>query len=107
MPYATDDLVFHDCGTWSIDQGETGGCDGSLILAEEFTRPENKGLENISGKLRDIAQKWEVGVGDLIVFASSVAVVTCPLGPVVSFPFRQYPLPTPRDSTKTTPPPSR
>lgn len=83
----TDDIsVFHDCGTWSIDQGETGGCDGSLILAQEaFTRPENRGLEDISTKLQGIAEKFAVGVADLIVFAASVAVVTCPLGPVVCF----------------------
>lgn len=78
--------MFHDCGTWSIDQGETGGCDGSLILAQEATtRPENRGLEDISAKLQAIAEKWEVGVADLVVFAASVAVVTCPLGPIVWF----------------------
>lgn len=75
--------MFHDCGTWSTDQGETGGCDGSLILAQEFNRPENNGLQDISGKLLDIAQKHAVGVADLIVFAASVAVATCPLGPIV------------------------
>lgn len=76
--------MFHDCGTWSTDQGEQGGCDGSLILAgEAFTRGENNGLQDISTKLLGIAKKWQVGVADLIVVASSVAVVTCPLGPQI------------------------
>ena len=36
--------AFHDCGTWNKVQGNTGGCDGSLILAPETDRPENNGL---------------------------------------------------------------
>ena len=75
--------MFHDCGTWDLDQGETGGCDGSFILAEEFNRRENDGMQDIAGKLKDIAEKFSVGVADLMVFAASVAVATCPLGPVV------------------------
>ena len=86
-PCMTDDddvAVFHDCGTWSIDQGETGDCDGSLILAQEaFTRNENRKLENISTKLQAVASKFSVGVADLIVFAASVVIITCPLGPIV------------------------
>ena len=78
--------VFHDCGTWSIDQGETGGCDGSLVLGlEAYTRNENRGLEDISTKLGALAKKYSVGVADILVFAASVAVATCPLGPVVRF----------------------
>ena len=89
--------MFHDCGTWSLDQGETGGCDGSLILAQEFNRPENNGLQAISGKLQDIAQKHAVGVADIIVFAASVAVATCPLGPVVRSTDCHFPLESPTD----------
>lgn len=25
--------AFHDCGAWNLSMGETGGCDGSLVLA--------------------------------------------------------------------------
>ena len=78
-------LVFHDCGTWSTDQGNTGGCDGSLILAQEYNRAENNGLQDISAKLQALAQKYKVGVADTIVMASSVAVLTCPKGPTVRF----------------------
>lgn len=76
--------VFHDCGTWSLDQGSTGGCDGSLILANEaYDRAENNGLQDISTKLLALSKKWNVGVADLIVVASSVAVATCPKGPQI------------------------
>lgn len=81
---ADDCPVFHDCGTWSLDQGTTGGCDGSLILAREaYTRNENNGLQDISDKLLALSKKWNVGVADTIVVAANVAVVTCPLGPTV------------------------
>lgn len=77
--------MFHDCGTWSIEQGDSGGCDGSLILAgEAYSRNENRGLETISTKLLAIAKNRGVGVADLLVFAASIAVVTCPLGPQVT-----------------------
>lgn len=77
--------MFHDCGTWSTDQGNTGGCDGSLILANEaFTRSENNGLQDISTKLLNLARKWNVGVADIIVVAANVAVKTCPLGPKIN-----------------------
>ncbi|KAH8603143.1 heme peroxidase [Bisporella sp. PMI_857] len=78
--------AFHDCGTWDKSQGATGGCDGSLILANEAsTRAENNGLQDISAKLLNL-QKTKypsVTVADLIQVASSVAIVTCPGGPVV------------------------
>lgn len=46
-------MGFHDCGTWNLTDGDTGGCDGSIILAglvcsflvpeiiEEFTTTGN------------------------------------------------------------------
>ncbi|TVY42564.1 Versatile peroxidase [Lachnellula subtilissima] len=76
---------FHDCGTWDKTQGSTGGCDGSLILASEaYNRAENGGLQNISTKLTALSQKHpSVSIADLIVVASSVAIVTCPGGPRV------------------------
>ena len=73
--------VFHDCGAWNTAQGATGGCDGSLILAGETRLPENNGLQEIAKYLNDTATNYKVGVADLVVFAGSHAIVTCPGGP--------------------------
>lgn len=79
--------AFHDCASWNTSL--TGGCDGSLILApEELTRSENNGLQDIGAKLLALTQKYQaidssVTAADMIQFASSVAIVTCPLGPKV------------------------
>jgi hypothetical protein len=76
--------TFHDCGTWSQAQGNSGGCDGSLILsAEENARPENKGLQAISATLQGLATQYKVGVADMIAYAGAHATVSCPLGPTV------------------------
>jgi hypothetical protein len=37
---------FHDAGTWEKNL-TYGGADGSLVLANEITRPENNGLQEI------------------------------------------------------------
>ncbi|RDW64717.1 peroxidase-6 [Coleophoma cylindrospora] len=82
--------AFHDCGTWDKSQGSTGGCDGSLILADEAgQRAENNGLQDISAKLLKLQKKYvaidsSVTVADMIQVASSVAVVVCPSGPRVT-----------------------
>jgi hypothetical protein len=76
--------TFHDCGTWAKAQGNTGGCDGSLILsAEENARSENRGLQAISAQLLAMAKQNNVGVADMIAFAGAHATVSCPLGPTV------------------------
>ncbi|KAH6671342.1 heme peroxidase [Halenospora varia] len=79
--------AFHDCGTWDKTQGNTGGCDGSLVLAPgEVNRPENGGLGGITNYLIWLKSQYPADaftMADLIVVASSVAVVTCPGGPVV------------------------
>lgn len=62
---------FHDCGTWNKAQGNTGGCDGSLILAGELNRPDNNGLQGIGATLQSMAQRYKVGVADMIAFAGS------------------------------------
>lgn len=86
--------AFHDCFN--------GGCDGSLILADECSRPENNGLQSICSSLGDMAKSNDVGVADLIQFAAGIfhsvficrfnlglmplsahAIKTCPLGPTV------------------------
>jgi hypothetical protein len=93
-------LNFHECGSWETKLGATGGCDGSIILAGELGRPENKGLTDIAHKVQNLANKYGTGIGgqcsncsprfleidtspDMIVFAGSHATVTCPGGPVV------------------------
>ncbi|KAF2183868.1 class II peroxidase [Zopfia rhizophila CBS 207.26] len=67
--------AFHDCFN--------GACDGSLILANECANDENKGLQDICGKLDSLAKDKKVGVADLIQFAGAHAIKTCPQGPIV------------------------
>lgn len=76
--------TFHDCGTWNTAQGNTGGCDGSVFLsAVENARSSNRGLQDISAKLKALASERGVGVADMIAFAGAHATVSCPLGPTV------------------------
>ncbi|PVI05537.1 class II peroxidase [Periconia macrospinosa] len=77
-------LNFHDCGAWEKSLGATAGCDGSIVLnAEENARTENRGLQAISIKIKNLATKYKVGVADMIVFAGSHATATCPGGPKI------------------------
>jgi hypothetical protein len=66
---------FHDCFN--------GACDGSLILADECSNTENRGLERLCGNLGNLASQKDVGVADLIQFAAAHAIKTCPGGPTV------------------------
>ncbi|KAH8631758.1 heme peroxidase [Alternaria alternata] len=66
---------FHDCFN--------GACDGSLILAQECSNTENRGLERLCGNLANVASQTKVGVADLIQFAAAHAVKTCPGGPTI------------------------
>ena len=66
---------FHDCFN--------GACDGSLILADECSNIENRGLERVCGNLGNLANEKQVGVADLIQFAAAHAIKTCPGGPTV------------------------
>jgi hypothetical protein len=66
---------FHDCFN--------GACDGSLILADECSRRENKGLERLCGNLKTVKENTGVGMADLIQFAAAHAIKTCPGGPTV------------------------
>lgn len=69
--------TFHDCGTWDLTQGKTGGCDGSLFVGttpdEELARAENKGvgMQRIAVLIKDMAKKYNQSVADMIVFAGS------------------------------------
>lgn len=67
--------AFHDCFN--------NGCDGSLILAGEFSRPEDAGMADICSELTKIQAEHDVGMADLIQFAGAHAIRTCPLGPAV------------------------
>ncbi|KAF2855130.1 class II peroxidase [Plenodomus tracheiphilus IPT5] len=67
--------AFHDCFN--------GGCDGSLVLANECANTENRGLERLCGNLQTIATDNNVGMADLIQFAAAHAIKTCPGGPTV------------------------
>jgi hypothetical protein len=78
-------LGFHDAGTWSKTAGG-GGADGSIILAMEWLRAENFGLEGIAPVMQGWYDKWHphgVGMADLVQMAANVAAVSCPLGPRV------------------------
>ncbi|PSN67717.1 heme peroxidase [Corynespora cassiicola Philippines] len=66
---------FHDC--------INNGCDGSLILAQEYTRAENAGLSGICTKLGDKAKQFNVGTADMIQFAAAMGIASCQLGPRV------------------------
>lgn len=53
-------LPFHDCFP-------QGGCDGSIVLTDEcFNRFDNENLIPICAKLRDVANRYKVGVADLV-----------------------------------------
>jgi hypothetical protein len=66
---------FHDCFN--------GACDGSLILADECSNQENRGLERLCGNLKTVQANTQVGMADLIQFAAAHAVKTCPGGPTI------------------------
>ncbi|KAF2084803.1 class II peroxidase [Saccharata proteae CBS 121410] len=70
-------LAFHDCFS-----GE--GCDGSIILAKEYERPENTPLADIAEKIGAWVTQFNVGTADMIQFAAAQAIATCPLGPRVA-----------------------
>lgn len=75
-------LGFHNAGTWSKLTGFRGA-DGSLILANETTRGENNGLQDIVGVMQvwyNSYKQYGVGMADLIQMGATVATVVCPLG---------------------------
>ncbi|KAK4126906.1 class II peroxidase [Parathielavia appendiculata] len=78
-------LGFHDAGTWSKTRGG-GGADGSIILATEWLRAENRGLEAIAAVVQvwyDLYHPHGASMADLVQLAANVAAVSCPLGPRV------------------------
>ncbi|THY11484.1 heme peroxidase [Aureobasidium pullulans] len=83
-------FAFHDSASYSSKTQyyapATGGADGSLLLSSvEITRDENNGLQSYYGFLQEkyFKYKSQVGAADLVQFAASVAIVSCPGGPKV------------------------
>ncbi|RYP55115.1 hypothetical protein DL768_000234 [Monosporascus sp. mg162] len=61
-----------------------GGADGSLLLSDELSRPENRGLEPIGAQTLVWYNKYKqygASMADLIQTAALTAVVSCPGGP--------------------------
>ncbi|KAI8943620.1 hypothetical protein NX059_001606 [Plenodomus lindquistii] len=67
--------AFHDCFN--------GACDGSLVLANECSNTENRGLEQLCSSLSTVQKDKKVGMADLIQFAGAHAIKTCPGGPTI------------------------
>lgn len=55
--------IFHDCFP-------AGGCDGSLVLAEEISRPNNVPMQPTMNVLMGIAVKYSVTAADMLAFAA-------------------------------------
>ncbi|KAI0391917.1 peroxidase [Xylariaceae sp. FL0594] len=74
---------FHDAAAWDVDS-PYGGADGSLLLSDELTRPENRGLQAIGAVTKALYDKYHpygTGMADLIQFGAIVGTVACPGGP--------------------------
>jgi hypothetical protein len=74
---------FHDAGAWN-KESTNGGADGSLILADEITRSENNGLQEIINFTTALFNKYKqygISIADLIQIEATTATVVCPLGP--------------------------
>jgi len=76
-------LGFHDAGAWDKDQ-TFGGADGSILLSDEITLPENKAMAPTGDRLKAMYEKYKgsgITMADLIQTAAKVAAVSCPGGP--------------------------
>ncbi|KAI0197160.1 ligninase H2 [Xylaria flabelliformis] len=82
-------LGFHDAGAWSKATAfQGGGADGSICLTDEYTLPENGGLEDMCLQMLTWYDEWhnqkgfDISMADLIrKMGANVATVVCPLGP--------------------------
>ncbi|KAI0173516.1 putative class II peroxidase [Hypoxylon sp. FL1284] len=76
-------MGFHDAATWDKDS-TYGGADGSLLLSDEMSRSENKGLEDIAAQTKTWYNQYKgygISMADLIQTAALVGTVACPGGP--------------------------
>ncbi|KAI5923494.1 peroxidase [Camillea tinctor] len=74
---------FHDAATWDTSSSY-GGADGSLLLSDELSRPENKGLDPIGTTTKawfETYKQYGVTMADIIQTGAIVATVSCPGGP--------------------------
>jgi len=79
--------AFHDCGAWNTSNGLQGGCDGSLVLADEASlRTENNGLQGIAALYTEFRANFSnaIGMADLLQFGAASAILSCPGGPQVT-----------------------
>ena len=60
--------VFHDCFP-------QGGCDGSLAFPEELARSDNSPMTSTVNALKALADKYSVGVADMLMFAGCKSTV--------------------------------
>ncbi|EMD90200.1 hypothetical protein COCC4DRAFT_57111 [Bipolaris maydis ATCC 48331] len=67
-------LAFHDCHS---------GCDGSILLTNECSYTQNRGLNDTCNTLRSMRTQFNVGAADIIQFGAALAIAACPLGPRV------------------------
>ncbi|RYP29574.1 hypothetical protein DL766_005307 [Monosporascus sp. MC13-8B] len=73
---------FHDAATWDKNSAY-GGADGSLLLSDELSRPDNRGLEPIGAQTMAWFNKYKqygASMADLVQTAALAAVVSCPGG---------------------------
>jgi len=74
---------FHDAAAWDVDS-PYGGADGSLLLSDELTRLENRGLQTIGAATKALYNKYHpygAGMADMIQLGAIVGTVACPGGP--------------------------
>ncbi|KAK7753591.1 hypothetical protein SLS62_004449 [Diatrype stigma] len=74
---------FHDAATWDKNSAY-GGADGSLLLSDEMTRGDNRGLEDIAAQTKSWYNKYKqygTSMADMIQVGALTAIVSCPGGP--------------------------
>ncbi|KAF2971615.1 generic peroxidase (class II-related) [Xylaria multiplex] len=91
-------LGFHDAAAWDVNSAY-GGADGSILLTNELSRSENKGLEEIGAATKTYYNTYHpygAGMADIIQLGAIVGTVACPGGKdnAVAAPPGKLPLPS-------------
>ncbi|KAI0505216.1 peroxidase [Xylaria bambusicola] len=76
-------LGFHDAAAWDVSSSY-GGADGSILLTDELSRSENRGLEEIGAQTKTYYTTYHpygAGMADIIQLGALVGTVACPGGP--------------------------
>ncbi|GAW13793.1 hypothetical protein ANO14919_031830 [Xylariales sp. No.14919] len=74
---------FHDAAAWDVNSAY-GGADGSLLLSNELSRSDNRGLEEIGALTKTYYNTYHpygAGMADIIQLGAIVGTVACPGGP--------------------------